>query len=333
MKTSILPKVIIIYLYFAISVSAIFAQNSNVQSDSTLIVQHLTKITKTEGFRNYLNLKLLNETVGYIATVFRQYADTTYFQSYNVGDSEYKNVICRFGTKSTNPMIVVGAHYDVCGYQEGADDNASGVVGILELARMLKGITLTHPIELVAYTLEEPPFFRTKYMGSYIHANNLKENNIPLYGMLAVEMIGYFSEENYSQSYPVKTMKVSYGTKGNYILLAKKTGSGEFVKRFSANFENAETIETSSFTIPSKIRSSAGIDFSDHLNYWDLGYDALMITNTSFYRNKNYHQTTDKMETLDIPKMASVIDGIYSALINISKVDSSPKLIHKRGKI
>lgn len=283
-------------------------------ADSALIVKHLTKITKTNGFRNYQNIPLLNETADYILSVFQQYADTAYFQPYEVEGQIYKNVVCRFGA-STKPLIVVGAHYDVCGEQEGADDNASGVVGILELARLLHNQTLNYPVELVAYSLEEPPFFRTPYMGSYIHAKSLKDNNVPVYGMLAVEMIGYFSDESKSQDYPVKVMKVAYGTKGNYILLAKKTGSGAFVKQFSKEFENAETIETSNIKAPSKIQ---GIDFSDHLNYWHFDYDALMITNTAFFRNKNYHQTTDTMETLDIPRMAKVINGIYAALLNIS---------------
>lgn len=288
--------------------------NLDKTADTTLITQHLTKITKTEGYRNYLNIPLLNKTADYILSVFSKYADTAYLQEYNVDGRIYKNVVCRFGTNINKPLIVVGAHYDVCGNQEGADDNASGIVGLLELARMLKGEKIEYPIELVAYSLEEPPYFRTKYMGSYIHAKALKDNNTNVYGMLAIEMIGYFSNEKKSQDYPVKVMKVAYGTKGNYILLAKRTGSGKFVKHFSNGFKDAETIETSSIKAPAKIQ---GIDFSDHLNYWAFDYDALMITNTAFFRNKNYHQTTDTMETLDIGRMAKVIDGIYAALVNM----------------
>ncbi|MDR1682377.1 MAG: M28 family peptidase [Candidatus Symbiothrix sp.] len=303
-------KKIFLFLFLFLSLGC-FAQ----QSDTLLIKNHLSVLTKTDGFRNYQNLKVLNQTADFIASIFRQYADTVYFQEFKVEKNIYKNVICRFGTKINKPLVVIGAHYDVCGNQQGADDNASGVVALLELARMLKNAKTSYPVELVAFTLEEPPFFRSQYMGSYIHANYLKNNNIPLYGMVAVEMIGYFDDQKQSQSYPVKTMKVAYGTKGDFILLAKKTGSGEFVKQFSKQFKNAETIETESFKIPSKIRSTAGIDFSDHLNYWNLGYDALMVTNTSFYRNKNYHQKTDTMETLDIPRMAKVIDGIVQAII------------------
>ena len=129
------------------------------QSDSILIMQHLKAITKTNGYRNYKNLPLLNQTAEYIFSVFRQYADTVYYQPYQVEGITYKNVICRLGSANNKPLVVIGAHYDVCGDQEGADDNASGVVGLLELARILSKEKLNYPVELVAYCLEEPPFF------------------------------------------------------------------------------------------------------------------------------------------------------------------------------
>jgi len=149
--------------------------------DSSLIIKHLTAITKTNGYRNYENIPLLNKTADYIFSVFRQYADTTYFQSYQVEGKTYKNVICRYGSKSKKPLIIVGAHYDVCGDQEGADDNASGIVGLLEIARLLSDKKLEYPVEIVAYTLEEPPFFGTEQMGSYIHAKSLFDKKVPVH--------------------------------------------------------------------------------------------------------------------------------------------------------
>lgn len=289
------------------------------QADSTLIYTHLTKITKTDQYRNYKNIDALDQTAEYIFNIFSQYADTVFYQTYDVKGNTYRNVICRFGSKIDKPVMIIGAHYDVCGDQEGADDNASGVVALLEIARMLENKDLSRPLELVAYTLEEPPFFRTPHMGSYIHAKSLLDSKTDVYGMAAIEMIGYFSDEKGSQSYPVKVMKVAYGTKGDFILLVKKKGHGNFVKNFSKEFTNAETIETSSLKAPFDIQ---GIDFSDHLNYWNLGFDAMMVTNSAFFRNKNYHQITDKMETLDIRRMTSVIDAIYYAILNI---DSQPE--------
>jgi hypothetical protein len=151
-------------------------------------------------------------------------------------------------------------------------------------------------------------------MGSYIHAKSLFDAGTKVYGMVVLEMIGYFDDKAKTQSYPVKVMKVAYGTRGNFILLARRTGAGEFVKKFSSGFKEVATIETENLKAPSKIQ---GIDFSDHLNYWKFGYDALMITNTAFYRNQNYHHTSDQMETLDIPKMMKVIDTTFSTIMNL----------------
>jgi len=285
--------------------------SASAQSDTTLIKNYLKTLTKTPHFRNHNNINQLNFTADYIKSIFEKSSDSVSVQEYNVDQKTYKNIICSFGTENKK-RIIVGAHYDVCGDQEGADDNASGVTGLLELSRLLVGKKLNYRIDLVAYTLEEPPYFRTEFMGSYMHAKSLKELKAEVFGMISLEMIAYFKDEPKSQTYPLGILSIKYGNKGNYITLVKKFGSGEFVNRFSKNFKASKNILTKTFASPPSL---PGIDFSDHLNYWKFGYDAMMITDTSFYRNKNYHQKTDTMETLDIPRMSNVIDGVYNALI------------------
>lgn len=287
--------------------------HSNAQSDTALIITQLKNITKTAGYRNHSNLDQLNSTAEYIRSTFRKSSDSVSFQEYTVDQKIYKNVICSFGTENKQ-RIIVGAHYDVCGDQEGADDNASGVVGLLELARLLAGKQLNYRIDLVAYTLEEPPYFRTEHMGSYIHAQSLNDIKEDVLGMISLEMIGYFKDEPASQSYPIGILSAFYGDKGNYITLVKKFGAGRFVRHFVKRFKSADKIRTKTFAGPPKL---PGIDFSDHLNYWKFGFGALMITDTSFYRNKNYHQKTDTMETLDIARMSKVIDSVYNSLISM----------------
>ncbi|GAA4311483.1 M28 family peptidase [Nibribacter koreensis] len=283
------------------------------QADTTRIKHHLTTITKTPKPRNYQNLDQLNQTAEYIKNVFTAYADSVSVQEYTVDGQVYKNVIASFGTENKK-RVIVGAHYDVCGNQQGADDNASGVVGLLELARLLKGQKLNHRVDLVAYTLEEPPYFRTEHMGSYVHAKSLADNKAEVYGMVSLEMIGYFKEEKKSQTYPVGILSLFYGSRGNYITLVNKFGAGAFAKNFSRRFSSGSLIKSKKFTGPPAL---PGIDFSDHLNYWKLGYSALMLTDTSFYRNKNYHEPTDTLETLDLTKMAKVIDGVYGTLLQL----------------
>ena len=279
------------------------------QSDSTRIVQHLTTITKTEGFRNHRNIPLLNQTAEYIFSVFSQYADTVYYQPFQHADETYMNVICRLGSVNNKPLVVVGAHYDAVA-TEGADDNASGVVGLLELVRILSQEKLNYPIEIVAYTLEEEGL-----IGSFYHVKSLYETGASVYGMVGFEMIGYFDDRAGSQSYPVKAMQLIYGSRGNFIVLARKTKAETFVKNFSNGFKEMAAIDTKIFKASS--RNIKVISTSDHRNYWNHGYDALMITNTAHYRNRNYHKKTDTMETLDISKMMKVIDATALAIINL----------------
>jgi hypothetical protein len=282
-------------------------------SDTTIIKTHLTTITRSNGFRTHDNINLLDKTADYIKNTFNQYTDSVSIQSFSVNGRSYQNVICSFGTE--NPKrIIVGAHYDVCGNQEGADDNASGIAGLLELARMLRGQKLNNRIDLVAYSLEEPPYFRTESMGSYIHAKSLADTKTDVYGMISLEMIGYFKDEKKSQSYPVGILSLFYGNKVDYIILVKKFSAGKFIRKFCRQFKSSGFIRTKKFAGPPSL---SGIDFSDHLNYWKFGFSAMMITDTAFYRNKNYHELTDKMETLDISRMAKVIDSVFASLLSL----------------
>lgn len=285
------------------------------QTDTTSIHHHLTVITKTPQYRNYKNLDQLNAVADYLFEEFSKHCDSVYFQHYEVNGQVYKNVNAFFGDPKAE-RIVLGAHYDVYGDQEGADDNATGVVGLLELAKMFKGKNYQYGIELVAYTLEEPPFFKTEFMGSNIHAQSLQDNDVEVKGMLSLEMLGYFKDEKNSQEYPAGILSWIYGTKGDYITLVKKFGSGKFARQFSRAFKSSKTIRTKSFKGP---RWISGVDFSDHLNYWDRNMSALMITDTAFMRNFHYHQKSDTMDKLDLERMAKVIDGIYFAINKISK--------------
>ena len=316
-----LLAILILFVSFGCNPKPESNQNIYIQFDSLTVMQHLKTITKTEGFRNFSDTTTLNQTAEYIFSVFSQYADTVYYQEFQVyayhGTSQlhsrtYKNVVCRLGSTSNKPLVVVGAHYDTVENTEGADDNASGVVGLLELVRIFSKEKLNYPIEIVAYTLEEN-FLYTENSGSFIHAKSLRDAGIPVYGMVVFEMIGYFDDKANSQSYPIKALKVIYGSKGNYILLAQKYGAGTFARRFSGNFKRQATIKTKSIKAPLKW----GVNRSDHYNYWKFGYDALMITNTANFRNPNYHKSSDTMETLDIPEMMKVINATALAIINL----------------
>ena len=136
---------------------------SDAFSDITLIKNYLTKLTKTNTPRSFENISQLNAVASYIESIFSIYADSVQNQEYKVQSTTYKNIICSFGTENKK-RIFIGADYDACGNQQGADDNATGIAGLLELARIRKGQKLQYRIDLVTYILEEPPFFRTEHI-------------------------------------------------------------------------------------------------------------------------------------------------------------------------
>jgi len=299
------------YFLFLVLSLYTYSQDSSLEfTNKTRIKTDLLKITQTPKSRNFQNIKTLNTVANYIKSELTKVCDSVAFQPFQVNKTTYKNVIGSIGTKHKK-RIIIGAHYDVCGNQQGADDNASGVVGLLELARLLSKEQLKYRIDFVAYTLEEPPFFRTQQMGSYIHANYLHTNNIPIKGMICLEMIGYYNDKKNSQNYPMKEMALKYGNVGDFITVVKSEKSGEFGKKIERLMKQQHNIKTESFKGSSLI---AGVDFSDHLNYWNFNYPAVMITNTAFYRNKNYHTKNDTIETLDIDKMGAVIEQLYLSI-------------------
>jgi Zn-dependent M28 family amino/carboxypeptidase len=285
------------------------------KTEQVRIMNDLKFLINSPVARSNENTARLNECAAYILKEFGKLTDNIEEQKYIVNGKEYKNIICSFGPRE-GKRIIVGAHYDVCGNQPGADDNASGVAGLLETARMLKQQEgeLKYRTDLVAYSLEEPPNFRTENMGSAVHAKMLKDAHIKVKTMICLEMIGFFSEMPKSQEYPIGVMKLFYPRKANFIAVIGKTGQGKTTRRIKKSMNERSSVKTISLNAPASV---PGIDFSDHLNYWKYGYTAVMITDTSFYRNANYHERSDTIETLNIEKMAEVIKGVVNSIMNL----------------
>ena len=241
--------------------------------------------------------------------IFDQFSNNSLnveFQEYRAGKDSYRNVIAKFGTNSGS-VIVIGAHYDSYSDLPGADDNASGTVGLIELSRLLGTLELKKQVQLVAYCLEEPPYFASEKMGSFVHASSLKETGIAVELMISLEMIGYFSDKSNSQSYPIPLLNLIYPTSGNFIAVVDKIDSNNALKVKSA-INRFSNIEAYSINAPSSL---AGVGLSDHRNYWALGFPAVMVTNTAFFRNKAYHTESDTFDRLNYEKMAEVIYGVF----------------------
>ncbi len=283
--------------------------------DQGLLIHHVTALTGSTEPRTYYNPHILNDTAAYITEVFGNYSSRISPQIYTADGIEYKNIICSFGPEA-GERIVVGAHYDVFDDQPGADDNASGIAGLLEIARLLTGVEskLKYRIDLVAYTLEEQPFFKTELMGSAVHAKSLVEDGVKVRLMVCLEMIGYYSDDPDSQIFPLGFLRWFYPDTGNFILIVSNLTSHFTAASFRRQMQAKTTIDVQQITSPSFV---TGVDFSDHSNYWEKGYPALMVTDTAFYRNGHYHRKSDTPETLDFEKMTEVVSGVVSAVINL----------------
>jgi Zn-dependent M28 family amino/carboxypeptidase len=250
----------------------------------------------------------LEGAAAYIEAHFRASGGMVATQPVRVGGREYRNVIVRFGPDA-GPVLVIGAHYDSHGVTPGADDNASGVAGLLELARLLGSTAPAQPVELVAYTLEEPPYFRTEHMGSAWHAGALQASGRQVRLMLSLEMIGYFADAPGSQSYPFRLMSLVYPPAGDFIAVVGRFGDFGLTRRLKAIMKGASALPVHSMNAPPVV---PGVDFSDHLNYWSRGYPALMVTDTAFMRNPHYHRISDTPEKLDYQRLAQVVQGVYA---------------------
>jgi hypothetical protein len=282
--------------------------------DAERLKQHVRMLSETFHPSHYNAFAQLNQTADYIAASFEEAGAEVRFQEYLVYGKPYKNVIGRF--HGEGPLWVVGAHYDTSDDTPGADDNASGVAGLLELASLIgAGELKNRNIELVAYCLEEPPYFATEMMGSAFHVKELQERGEMPAGVVIFEMIGYFSDAWGSQGYPALGIRLMYPQKGNYIAVIGKLDQRAFTKSFKVGMKGATDLPVYSMNAPKII---PGIDFSDHRNYWPLGINAVMITDTAFYRNKAYHGPDDTWDRLDYDRMAMVVVGVYEALAKLA---------------
>jgi len=175
--------------------------------DPARLETHVRALSESFVPRDESHPENLDRCAAYIRREFEGATARVSEQPFSVAGKTYRNVIAHFGPE-TKELVVVGAHYDTAGPLPGADDNASGVAGLLELARLLDNAQLPIRVELVAYTLEEPPFFGSEQMGSAMHAKDLKREGAIVRVMLSLEMIGYFSDARDSQQYPSSVLSL-----------------------------------------------------------------------------------------------------------------------------
>ena len=286
--------------------------NQNVMgSESEKNLQsHVFYLADKIGERNFICDKQLESAAEYIFGEFENYGYKPYNQFYEMEKKKYRNIIAE--KKGNSEIIVIGAHYDSFVGSPGADDNASAVAGLLEIARTIKNIDTKKTVRFVAFTNEEPPFFYTENMGSRIYANESRRKKEKIIGMISLEMIGYYTEKK--QKYPL-FLGLIYPKQGNYIALMSDIISSGFARRIKKYFKRHSNFNIRMLIAP---RIFSPINLSDNSSFWLAGYKAVMITDTAYFRNPNYHSHTDTADKLDYKSMAEVVGGLLKTIIELA---------------
>jgi Zn-dependent M28 family amino/carboxypeptidase len=273
--------------------------------------KHVEMLAGTIRGRNAVRYRELSEAVHYIEEQLRQCGYNPLRQTYTANSQTFTNIEAELsGTQNSGSTIVIGAHYDTAGGLPGANDNASGVAAVLELARQFAGRAQVRSIRWVLFANEEPPYFQTPAMGSYVYAKRCHERKEEITAMLSIETIGYYSEKPGTQSYPVG-LHPGYPDRGDFLGFVADIRSSLLLRRALKAFRNGTSLPAQGAAAPASI---PGIGWSDHWSFWQFGYRALMVTDTAPYRYPYYHSAEDTPEKLDYDRMACAVTGLAAVI-------------------
>lgn len=281
---------------------------------------HVDRLAGLIGPRTLQRPTSINAAISYIRSQWEQSDYQVIEETYDAMGDTATNLIAETpGSRRPQEVILLGAHYDTVPETPGADDNASAVAVLLEVARLLKDHIGKRTVRYVAFACEEPPYYHVELMGSQHHAREARLRDEKIVGMLCLEMVGYFRDDDGSQLVPDKIPKWIRGVfpkRGNFLAAVGNLRSWQLVYHFRRGFKRGTKMPLFSIALPEVIRE---IRMSDNSSFWDQGYPALMLTDTSFLRNPHYHQPTDTPDTLNYGTMAQVTLGVASAMKRLLK--------------
>jgi Zn-dependent M28 family amino/carboxypeptidase len=271
---------------------------------------HVDELSAKIGERNIRRPENLKKAEDYIVEQFKALGYEVGMQEFDVSGQNVANVEAVLtGTRQPEQIFVLGAHYDSV-ESPAANDNASGVAALIELVRLLKESQPEQTIRFVAFVNEEPPFFLTPSMGSFVYAKRCRERGESITGMFSLETIGYYSDDPGSQRYPFPLNYV-YPDTGNFIGFVGNVGSRSFVRQAVRLFREMVQFPSEGGAVPEFFE---GVGWSDHASFWKFGYPALMITDTAPYRYPYYHTQEDTIDKLDFERMSRVVQGLQKVV-------------------
>jgi hypothetical protein len=219
------------------------------------------------------------------------------------------------GSRRPREIVVIGAHYDSVTGTKGADDNASGAAALLALARHFARAKPERTLRFVAFVNEEPPHFQTQDMGSWQYAKRCHDRNEKIVAMLSLESLGYYDDTPGSQKYP-PPLSALYPDTANFVAFASNIGSRALTNQCARAFRARTSFPLETASLPEAV---SGIGWSDQWSFWQFGWPAIMVTDTAPYRNPNYHEESDRPETLDYGRMGQVVEGLVAVIENLTR--------------
>ena len=281
---------------------------------------HVQSLADDIGERNVFRPDALHAAADYIDQQFHVQGYDVARQVYQAKGVESANLeATRSGSKRSNEIILIGAHYDSVFGSPGANDNASGVAALLEISSRFRDILPERTVRFVAFVNEEPPFFYWHQMGSMVYARAARKRSDDIRLMMSLEMLGCYSDEPGSRGYP-PLFRYFYPKRGNFIALVSNLRSRRMLRRTVSLFKSHSDVPVQSLaTVP----IVPGVSWSDHLSFWRRGYPALMVTDTAFYRYPYYHTAGDTPDKIDYDTMALVTAGLIGAIAALA-TDSDP---------
>jgi hypothetical protein len=282
-------------------------------ADPARLEMHVRALTESFPSRSGEDPARLDSVASYIREQFEASGAVVEDQIFVLDGVKYRNIVARFARKNLafEPPLVIGAHYDTVVGTPGADDNASGVAGLIELSRLLGEFPPALPVELVAWTLEEPPFFGTEDMGSAVYAGLAAESDRLPRLVISLEMIGYFSDKPGSQIFPNVLMRLFYPSEGNFLMVAGRISDTMTIRKIKASLRRHTYLPIYSLAVP---EGTFGEDLSDHRNFRSHNVPAIMLTDTAFFRNTEYHKAGDTPDRLDYRRMAQVVQAVHGLI-------------------
>jgi len=267
------------------------------------------------GERNTNTPAQLNAAANFIETSLSRAGLVPRRDSYELRGQACHNIEVEI--RGSRPeALVVGAHYDSVLGSPGANDNASGVAGLLALARRFAGKPCGHTLRFVAFVNEEPPYFQTEEMGSLVYAKRCKARGDKISAMISLETIGYFSDAPGSQKYASSGLGFFYPSKGNFIGIVGNTSSRTLLRAAVSAFKKERKLPCEGAALPAAI---SGIGWSDHWSFWECGYPAIMVTDTAPFRYPYYHMSSDTPAKLDYDRFALVVSGMEKVIVELAK--------------